>query len=159
MGNSMCHLCNLSTGVTDKQTDRRDRWTVKLTDRWTNGWKQMDWRRGGPCYRDPPSHKPSISHTDTNTHMHMHTQKHLLLYFGSCHGEVNDLCVYLWTNFPPTFFSSSFFSRLNSNAIKQIMKNNMNQYILSFRLRYKDRQANRQAGKQTDRQREKPTNR
>ena len=83
----------------------------------------------------------------------MHTQKHLLLYFGSCHEEVNDLCVYLWTNFPPTFFSSSFFSRLNSNAIKQIMKNNMNQYILSFRLRYKDRRANRQAGKQTDRKR------
>ena len=56
MGNSMCHLCNLSTGVTDKQTDRRDRWTVKLTDRWTNGWKQMDWRRGGPCYRDVMMH-------------------------------------------------------------------------------------------------------
>ena len=36
--------------------DRRDRWTVKLTDRWTNGWKQMDWRRGGPCYRDVMMH-------------------------------------------------------------------------------------------------------
>ena len=45
-GNSMRHLHNLSTSVTDKQTNRwRDRWTVRQTDEWRNG-KTDRWIEG-----------------------------------------------------------------------------------------------------------------
>ena len=45
-GNSMRHLHKLSTGVTDKQTNRWwDRWTVRQTDEWRNG-KTDRWIEG-----------------------------------------------------------------------------------------------------------------